>query len=224
MPVLEKEPPARQFLCEFHDFLRRYGHRETVIIGPSQATWSDAPAVVLGLLKGFAAGELRRESPRASCENVRDTVLKGLWLRFFPLRSVFVMFLAEARCFLQIREDAHFDVTLVLPILRKTALELGRRLVNMRVLDSREDVFHLKLGELGTPGVLKEGPSERCVTELHGLVDKRKRLRAELGNKPVIDPRIFRQPTKDSNALLHGVPSSPGEAQGVARVICEPSE
>ena len=39
-------------------------------------------------------------------------------------------------------------MTLPMPVLRRTLIELGRRLVEVGILESAEDVFHLRFEEL----------------------------------------------------------------------------
>src|SRR4029453_18652471 len=55
---------------------------------------------------------------------------------------------AAARAGMTFREDSHFYFLMPLPILRKSLLEMGRRLCDVGVLDKPEDVFHLRLEEL----------------------------------------------------------------------------
>jgi rifampicin phosphotransferase len=53
--ALERDQTGRAFLVELKTFLDRYGHREAVLGTALQPTWKDAPEVVLGILKSFAA-------------------------------------------------------------------------------------------------------------------------------------------------------------------------
>jgi pyruvate,water dikinase len=227
--ALEAQPSSRAFVDALHAFLDRYGHREAVITSVSQPTWKDAPEVVLGLLKGLALAEPRPRTGRPACDVARDELLAHPLLRLPPLRSAFLARLAQARCLLQIREDTHFYATLALPIVRRTVLELGERLGSAGVLDRPEDVFHLKLDELERVDGTWPPPAP-LADELRAAALRRKQRRAALEGTPLMDPRLLRptEPDRDAalqgNVLLHGMPGSPGVAEGPVRVIRDGTE
>lgn len=230
--ALEAQPTGRAFLADLHAFFDRYGHREVVLSSALQPTWKDAPEVVLGLLKGFALTEPQRATGRTAPQSVavsatwevaRDEVLTHPILRLSPLRSAILGLVTTARCLWQIREDTHFDATMILPILRRTLLEFGRRLVSIGVLDTPEDVFHLKLGELERVGGTWP-PSPGLASELRAIVLRRRQRCAALEGTPLIDPRLYRQREPSGEALLRGTAGSPGVAEGPVRVIHDASE
>jgi pyruvate,water dikinase len=222
--ALEEQPSGEAFLAELRSFLDRYGHREaggTLLV--SQSTWKDRPEAVLGILKGLALAEPRPQTQHSAWEVARDDVLAHPLLRLPPLRSAFLKLLAEARWFQQLREDTRFYFMLLLPVLRRTLLELGRRLDSVEVLDAPEDVFHLKLAELeridGT-----WPPPPQLADQLRALMARRKKRRAELKGTPLVDPRLFHQEEIEGDVLLSGTPGSPGVAEGPVRIIRDGSE
>jgi pyruvate,water dikinase len=147
-------------------------------------------------------------------------------LRIPAVRSAFLQLLAEARYFPQVREDTRFAFMLPLPVLRRTLLELGRRLRDAGVLDADDDVFHLELCELDRiDGVCPPPPD--LAGELRSLVARRKARRAELARTPLVDPRLLGPLAADGpngEVLLRGTPGSPGMVEGPVRVIREGSE
>ena len=188
---LAAQPAGRVFLPELNAFLDRYGHRE--IVSPilvSQPTWQGAPEVVLGIVKGLAQADPSPRSGPPAWEAARDEVLTHPLLRLRPLRSVFLRLLTAARRLLPLREDTHFYATLPLPVLRRTLLELGRRLADVGVLDTAADVFHLRLDELeridGT-----WPPSPALAAELRTIARRRAERRAELADTPMFDPALL---------------------------------
>jgi pyruvate,water dikinase len=221
--ALEQQPAGRAFLAELGAFLDRYGHREVVLSSVLQPTWKDAPEVVLGMVKGLALSGPPGEAGRPAWEAARDELLAHPFLRLPPLRSAILGLLAAARYLWQIREDTHFDATLVLPTLRRTLLELGRRLAGVGVLDAPEDVFHLKLDELARVDG-RRPPSPELAGELREVALRRKERRAALEGTPVVDPRLYRQLDPGDDALLRGTAGSPGVAEGPVRVIHDASE
>lgn len=220
--VLEEQRSGRAFLDTLDASLDRYGHRETSsALLVSQPTWKDAPEVVLGILKGLALVEPRPQTSRPVWEVTRDELLAHPLLRFPPLRAIFLKLLREARCLLQIREDTHFYATLPLPTIRRTLLQFGRRLVSVGVLDSPEDIFHLKLSEVEQVDGRWPPP---LADELRTVMLQRKEQRAALESMPLIDPRLFGRTELESDVLLSGTPGSPGVAEGPVRIIRDGSQ
>ncbi len=222
--TLEEQPSGEAFLAELRSFLDRYGHREaggTLLV--SQSTWKDRPEAVLGILKGLALAEPRPQTQHSAWEVARDDVLAHPLLRLPPLRSAFLKLLAEARWFQQLREDTRFYFMLLLPVLRRTLLELGRRLDSVEVLDAPEDVFHLKLAELERIDRTWPPPPQ-LADQLRALMARRKKRRAELKGTPLVDPRLFHQEEIEGDVLLSGTPGSPGVAEGPVHIIRDSSE
>ncbi|MBI4493400.1 MAG: phosphoenolpyruvate synthase [Chloroflexi bacterium] len=221
--ALEAQPAGQSFLAELRTFMDRYGHREVVLSTVLQPTWKDAPEVVLGMVKGLALTEPRHETGRPAWAVAQDELLAHPLLRLSPLRAAILGLLAAARCLWQVREDTHFDATRIMPVLRRTLLELGGRLAGAGVLHAPADVFHLELCELeridGT-----WPPSPERASELQAIVQRRKERRAALEGTPLVDPRLYRQLEPSGDVLLRGTPGSPGVAEGPARLIRDASE
>jgi rifampicin phosphotransferase len=220
---LEQQPSGRIFLAKLQVFLDHYGHREASPALVSLPTWKDAPETVLGILKGLAAAPLRKTERRPEWELARDELLAHSFLRHPPLRTAFQTSLTQARRFLQVREDTHFYGTMPMTVLRRTFLELGRRLVTAGALDNPEEVFHLTLSELERVGGAWPPPLP-LINDLRRLAQQRSAQRAALKNIPLIDPRLFRYTEKGISVLLRGVPGSPGLAEGPVRIIHDGSE
>jgi len=215
--ALEAQPAGRAFLVEVQAFFDRYGHRETMISTALQPTWKDAPEVVLGMIKSFAAHPAQLQTGTPAWQVARDELLQHL-LRVAPLRSAFLQILAQARALRQIREDTHFYATLPLPLFRRTLLECGRRLVGAGILGTAEDVFHLTLDELERIED-KLPPRSDLAAELRASMLRRKNARARLEGTPLMDPRLFPNSSSKDDELLRGMPGSPGVAEGPARIV-----
>ena len=121
------------------------------------------------------------------------------------------------------RENTHYDLTRILPGLRRTLLELGRRLVAVGVLDTPEMVFHLQFAELKQISSIWP-PSPATSAELRAMALRRQAKRATLAGKPLIDPRFYRQPEAQGGASLQGTAGSPGVAEGRVRIIRDSTE
>jgi pyruvate,water dikinase len=223
LAALERQPEARAFLTDFRAFLERYGHREMVLSTALQPTWKDAPETVLGILKGFAAAPPRSRDGRPAWEVARNEMLSHPLMCLAPFRAMTLGLLKTARCLWLIREDTHFNATLILPILRRALLEMGERLVSVGVLEACEDVFHLRFDELEGIGGRWPPPADHTA-HLRQLVLKREQWRAAFEGTPIVDPRLYQRTVTEGDALLHGTPGSPGSAEGPVRVMREVSD
>jgi len=219
--ALEANPVGHAFLDEVRSFLYYYGHREAAPLLVSTPTWKDAPEVVLGMLKAFAQAEPQPHAQKPSWEAARDEVLARPLMRLAIPRRIFLSVLERARTTLQIREDTHFYGTMGMPIVRRTVLEMGRRLAGIGVLDAPEEVFHLTRHDLES---IAWPPSPQAAEALHGMVQHRIERRAELERRPYHDPRRLRRTDSPADALVSGTPGSPGVAEGTVRVIHDQSE
>ncbi len=221
--VLERRPSGRAFLGEFQTFLDEYGHREAAVSLVSMPTWRDAPETVLGLLQGLAGAVPAAGEGPPAWELARDQLLFHPLLGKPPLRGAFLASLERARRLVQVREDTHFFATMPMPVLRRTFLELGRRLVAAGALDAPEEVFHLARSDLeGVEGAWP--PPASLVSHLRSLARRRRERRAALEGVPLVDPRPFRRPGEGADVLLRGTPGSPGLAEGPVRVVRDPSQ
>jgi pyruvate,water dikinase len=222
--ALEAQPAGRAFLAELGAFLDEYGCRESGgTLQISQPTWREAPVLVLGILRGLAAAPPPSDKEEPAWQAARDELLAHRLLRSPGVRATFLRLLAEARQLAQFREDTRFYVMLPVPVLRQTLLEFGRRLAAAGAIERAHDVFHLKLQEL--EGIdLTEPRQGQPAIDLHALVMQRKAVRARLEGIPLVDPRLIQPVAAEGDALVRGMPGSPGVAEGPVRVIRDASE
>lgn len=221
---IEATPGFAGFNARFQDFLAEYGHRETVSVVLSSApTWSDAPEVVLGVVKVLldGAAPAADQTGTALRQLGRHPALRWGWL----WRQVFDA-VDRSKTGMGFREDTHFYATAVLPPLRHAYLEMGARLQAAGVLDAACEVFHLKLGELAGLRPDRTGAFPAAEVErLRAAVQARAARRRELEGVPLLDMAAFgagRHP--DPQALVSGRGASRGTASGPVRVVLGPQE
>jgi pyruvate,water dikinase len=228
------EDPAHGALREaFDGFLREYGNRETVsVVLSSSPTWSDAPEVVLGLVKALLG------QPPATADQTGAALAelkRHPLLRFGPVRRRVLAAVDAARAGMAFREDSHFYATKVIPPLRRAYRELGRRLVAAGVIDDAQDVYHLRFDELekitDDGGALPASVRRRY----RPLVLARAARRRELEGIPLLDTallfkgrlfkgRLFKGRRRAAGVLVSGTPASRGSAEGPVRIIRGPEE
>jgi pyruvate,water dikinase len=224
LELVEKQPEHVAFHEAFKGFLLEYGHRETISVVLSSApTWSDAPEVVLGLVKAMFGERLQTADQTGMA---LDELRRHPLLRFEPLRRSVLAAVESARSGMAFREDSHFYATKVIPPMRRAYRELGRRLVLAGVVDEAHDVYHLRFEELASitdtddGGALPASVRER----FRPLVLARAAKRRELEGIPLLDPALlFGRHRRVKGALVTGTPASRGQASGPVRVIRGPA-
>ena len=201
---------GRAFLGRFDAFLTIYGHRETgspLLV--SQPTWKDAPETVFAILQGLARAEPQVRPDSAVWKTARDAVLAHPALRLRTTRDVFLGLLTEARRLSALREDTHFAMTMPMPVLRRTLIEMGRRLAEVGVVERPEDVFHLRFEELERAGTVWPLPSA-LADELKSAARRRAVRREALADTPIMDLSST-VTVRAGGALVAGTPGSPGD-------------
>lgn len=219
---LEQDPEFEEFHARFQVFLAEYGHRETVsVVLSSSATWSDAPEVVLGLIRSMT-GE-RRPAPDQTGQALAE-LKRHPALRIKAVRRHLLSAVDAAKAGMAFREDSHFYATMVLPPLRRALSELGRRLCEAGVLADVADVHHLRFEELagmGDGGAMPAAERERY----RRLVLARAAKRRELEGIPLLDTAtLFANRHRRPGALVSGMAASRGQATGTVRIIRGPDE
>jgi phosphohistidine swiveling domain-containing protein len=226
-----------EFEAEFKAYLAEYGHRETVTpVLVTPPTQGEAPETVLSLITVLVADPRPPEhTDSAMSELLKHPLLRGSRRR----RARSERWVEAARSGMAFREDSHFYFLMPLPILRRSLLEMGRRLCDVGVLEEPEEVFHLRLEELegitdpsvfaasrpstGSGG-METGSGGIQAESLRAAVRIRSARRKELAGVRLIDPTAVFPQRDGSDALLTGTPASGGSATGPVTVIRGPAE
>ncbi|MDQ4504248.1 PEP/pyruvate-binding domain-containing protein [Sinomonas sp. ASV322] len=227
LDAVRSRPEFEEFDHRLDAYLAEYGHRESLsIVLATAPTWRDDPTPVAAIIQAAAS-----EPPRERGPNPGDAAMRELLAHPF-LRSPRAARMARAvvdaaRRGLAFREDTHFFITRVLPPLRATFLELGRRLTAVGALPAAEDVFHLRLEELREvrpPEAIDDVDRAR----VRALAARRAALRREYAGVPMLDLATVlpgRAGADDGgSALIRGTPASGGVAEGPVRIVRGPDE
>jgi rifampicin phosphotransferase len=218
---LERLDAYPEFAAAFREYLDNFGARETTgLVVATAPTWGESPEMVVDLIAGLAAGQPARSDGG-------DEAMAGLsthWvMRYSGPAKLVQRWVATARIGVAFREDTHAEAGWALPIFRRALLEAGRRLGTAGVLDTPEDVYHLRLEELeAIADASRLDPGER--DRLRDVMRRRSARREELTGVPLIDPNLVFPPLADDNALVTGTPAGGGRVSGAVRVVREPSE
>ncbi|WP_309127161.1 PEP/pyruvate-binding domain-containing protein [Microbacterium sp.] len=199
-------------------FRREYGRKETVsplLVSPP--TLAESPDVILGMVSGFV------DSPPQGDRRSEDALARLLEHRLLHAgraRAAVSRWVRAAQAGVACREDSHFYFTASLPALRRSLLEIGRRLQLTGAIDEPFDVFHLRWEEIVAIDEVAQ-LTEQAVANLRGRVIARAARRAELAALPVVDVRGVYRDRRDGDAVVTGTPAGAGVASGPVRVIRE---
>ncbi len=204
-------PALASWWRRFESFLATYGHRETTsVLMLHDPSWGASPGTVLGLVKMLLDGEERPSTATAGAETSAPRPVGWQW---FLMRRA-----AEG---VALREDTHFEITRVLPVLRRTILEMGRRLVHAGELDEVEDVWMLTLEEVRAWSPGDGGAND----DLRRIAGRRATAYAELASTPLIaTTTLYPHRRGSASALVLGTGSGGGRVTGRVRIIGGPSE
>jgi len=226
-----KDAASAEWLRSLDYFLARFGHRAPKEIDLAVPRWIEEPGMIVDLVRSrlLAPGaqtvtdrtrRLRAER-RASID---DAVARApLWRR--PLMRLLARAVPEL---LPLREAPKHHMMSALLRARRAALELGRRLLERKILTSTEDVFHLEIEELEA---LARGVG-LTADEARRRVERRRQdlemflkqeppdfLRSD--GVPVVDPEES-ESSGSPDGSLRGAGVGGGVADGPARILDQP--
>jgi pyruvate,water dikinase len=224
-------------LAALQAYLARYGHQvyNLDFVEPTQA---DNPRPVLLSLQALVQHPARSlREHQAALVRERDALVGTVVQTLDPLRrAIFRRLLGWAQRYGPYREQALFAMGSAWPVLRRLALELGRRLVQAGVLTQPEDVFYLETAEIAA-GLAASGPAPpdlgRVAQARRELREARRRLHPPAAVPPAsgmqIGPfKLSPWETQRRNATggreLQGFAVSPGRATAPASVVRSPAD
>ncbi len=211
-------------------FIHEYGWRGWCESDPSQPTWDEAPAFVIGALRAAraapaSADPYRREAKAAA---VRERLEERILMKLPPgERRAFRRHLELTQNLSRNREGMKASWVRVSRNYRAPIMEFGRRLAAVGMIESQEDVWFLRWAELqeAARGELKAKAAKRAI-------DTRKAEYARLQDF-VMPDGVFTWPAAlvavataaaSSEREFTALGVSPGVAEGNARVILTASD
>lgn len=220
---IRTDPSAAEVRDRVETFLATYGHRETTsIMLLHDPTWGEDPKTVISLIGVLVpspgAGE---ETPNRLDTLVADMLVRRPWLGRRLARTV-----AAARAGIAAREGTHLAATRLMPVMRRTLNELGRRLAARGWVEDPSDVWYLTWDEVsGLPDPANVA-SPAPVADLTAIARGRRDRLAELAVSPLVaGPSLYPGSHRAAtNALVRGVGAGGGSAEGAVRVIHGPRE
>ncbi|MGA2071315.1 MAG: PEP/pyruvate-binding domain-containing protein [Sedimentisphaerales bacterium] len=222
---LIKNSSGEEFLTEWNRFMKAHGHHCRGELEIYNRRWFETPDYVLGILRGYL-NSVEKSNPlenRRRIAEQREQLVKKCRqkLRNPFKRAVFNYLLVRAQYGSAFRENIKSEAIKLMASIRWILLELGRKLAAGSLIVDNDDVFFLKLEELGQ------------LTRNQSKVDIRQVIAARradyekwqsISPPSVIfgrfNPDTYVPADVDAGAnLLDGLAVSPGVVSGKARVI-----
>jgi pyruvate,water dikinase len=216
---------AKAFLESWNDFMARHGHHCRAEIEIGNPRWSESPDYILGLIRGYLCCidktnplENREEIARQrrcleqQCRRQLRNPIKRLIFNHLLVRS--------QNCAL-FRENIKSEIVKLLAAMRRLLIELGRRLHASNVLASPDDIFFLKMEEIGpVAGGRAEFDIKNVIAERRAEYEKWSSVTPPDLIVGRFDPGQY-VPEEIATDLdtLKGLAVSPGVATGKAKVI-----
>jgi rifampicin phosphotransferase len=239
LDVLAAHPDGQPVLEGIQRYLDRFGHQiyNLDFVAPTQT--EEPLPVLLSLKSALAHPEQAALAHQARLAQEREILVERTAQALGSVdRWFFQLFLGWAQRFSPYREEALFYVGAAWPVLRRLALELGRRLTEAGSLDAPEHAFFLHTAELTEASTARaEGRARpdlaKLARERQELREARKRLNPPLSVPPnaqlkfgPIRLAFFEPPSQkdDAGPTLVGVAVSPGQATAPASVILSPAD
>ncbi len=226
---------GRAFLADLDAYLEEYGRRTSMFLNVSVPSWIEDPTPLIAALQDAVKQPERDPSAELAAlaeERERLTSEARERLAGFPeaVQGQFEFLLDAARQGTVMQEDHNFWIdTQVIYEVRRVVLALGRRLAANGGHESPEDVFHLRVEELGDLSAdLKSVVAERKaeLAAFSGVISP-----PVIGSLPPGPPpedpvsraviKMFGGHPRESASpdVFYGMPGSPGVARGRVRVL-----
>ena len=210
---------------ELADFLKTYGHRNTIELDVGIPTWQEDPAYVVDLIntyidsQTYEEGLERFQKAQLEAETAVHRIRKTMEQAGEPGKAKKVhRLLADFRAMFGIRELSKFYLRHGLALYRRVILDMGRELAEQGHLEQPEDVFFVTFPDIRSgndlkPVVVKN--REQYALEMNRTAPRVLTSTGESIHAPVM--------AAGENALA-GIPVSPGVTEGRVRVLYHPEE
>jgi phosphohistidine swiveling domain-containing protein len=240
IPALEQSDVGRKWLEGFWDYLKVQGLQRQQWREMSSPTWQEEPSLAIAEIKramaigGVHAPELQREHLVKEREEAEREVIAKV---AYEERDWFRKLMACTQASHVFSEDhGYWCEGVQVSLVRRAAVEIGKRFANAGALDHYEDVLYLLCNEIVHAAASKEKSNVHRIAqgrkkEYEANVAKFWELPRFLGDPRLmpelvendaifgvaIAPQVARP--EEVGATLVGAAGAPGVAEGIARVI-----
>ncbi len=230
MPLLRANPEAARFVEGIDAFLAMHGHRALKEFELSSVRWDEDPAPVLGMIRNYLLVDTDLSDADASVRQQRDSARKMVEEKLSrlpfetygnPRRRLVNTLIHQTRYYMKLRENSRFYHIMGFYAVRKKVLKVERQLLDQGILKCKDDIFYLHWPEI-----------EQLVSGHAGWHDVEEIIRARrmehIRRAKMVPPRtigfdVDDMASQSDGEQLKGQGASPGQFEGVARVIMDPA-
>jgi phosphohistidine swiveling domain-containing protein len=244
LALLDRSDEGLAFHCDLLDYLDRYGQRGETW-GFAYPTWSEDPTPVIRALQVYVRQpnrNIKGELDRLVAQRAARVQQARERLTGYPeaVRGQFELLLRAAQEGVVLSEDHGFYIDFWSSAeIRRIFMELGRRFAAAGAIAQADDIFHLRLAEIGeTAAALPPLDRRALVAERRAEIARYAGLTPPpfVGTPPDGPPpdtletrtmlRFFGgpAPAPDDPSELLGSAGSPGQVRGRARIIRNAAE
>lgn len=181
----------------------------------------DAPETVMSLVAVLLDGEAGPRQPARAGDDALAVVQRHALVRAARGQRRIARLVRKASAASAVREDTHFELTRVMPVVQRVVREIGARLAAAQAIADPDDVWYLTLDDLR----LQTGPADPSGL-LAATVARRRAAYEEVASSPLIAPSSL-YPVgqgRPEGVLVSGVGGGGGKAEGLVRLIAGPRE
>lgn len=232
---LQSEPEASEFLKKLDQFLAQNGHRALKELELQSARWEENPSPVLGMIRNYllvesdpSQHERKIDQTRQDLEEeIKQKLEKYPFERLFRPRWRLIQYVASrTKFFAKMRENSRFYHIMAFYMVRKKILRVEEEFISQGKLRCKGDIFFLRWPELVK---MQAGDLEWL-----GVEDRiRDRRMEHIRLSKMVPPKTIgvkllerdemEKEIKAVGDVLTGQSASPGDYEGVAHVILDPS-
>lgn len=236
--ALKQQVAGAFVVSDIQAYLEKYGHRIYTLDFVQQTQIENPLPVLLSLKWLVQRDDYDTRVRHDDLIQERDSLERDTLGVMGPLRRwIFRKLLRWSQTYGPYREEALFHMGAAWPTLRKFALELGQRLVEVGTFTSHNDVFYLNTEELMAATTARQ--EGRAILELREKASQRWQLREarkKLHPPPMVPEGRFmfgfvdmsfmetQKRNQDDSDTLAGFAVSPGRVTGTASVIMSPAD
>ena len=236
MDALKNHPNSAPIVNAIEEYLSIYGHLGYSLDFVEPLPIEDPSGLLSSLKTMVTSKDYNPEKHQIDAAKKREQALQkieqlldGLQYWQFRYRNWFT------HRFYFIREEVMFYLTKGWPVLRRLALELGQRFVDVGTINIPEDIFYLATEEL--TNVINARKENKALPEYLQITSERRELREarkrlhppgtipeDASDNPGVSFKETQVKNDPNSDILRGIPVSPGTVTSPASLINSPTE
>ena len=226
--LLRQEPEANNFMHQVDQFLAIHGHRTLKEFEINSVRWEEDPTPIIAMIRNYLQAEVdptqSEQSVVAERRKFATEIKAGLEQKFleksFGLRWRIIEFLRHrAKYFIRLRENSRFFHIMAFYAVRKKVLKVEAALLEANKLKCKDDIYYLFWKEITA---LEKG--EISWLDVEDRIRERRMEHIRLSK--ITPPKTFGLPSLQTDEIsgdqIRGQGASPGEYEGIARVVMDP--